>query len=251
MIDCNIWGVLNDVETAAILVQLLTSTARFHRDVPANTSNLQSHAWDRVGDVTIDQVANDLAASGWIGWATTAVLGGFWVLREVLNARGRRALIRRTKVSTLKMQLELLNESADARVRELDAIGTALRDDRPPELGALTALEERGDPLGGFVSAHLRSRAEARSQLPSTIGRVLAIQRRRAQLEREVMLGVEAPSSEIDNLRRSLDLVSVDLSNLLTTIVESPRIFVQEDEPSEAEEGDLWLAVHNTETVSD
>ena len=127
----------------------------------------------------------------WAGWVTAGFLALAWIVREVLGVREKRAAFRNVEAATLKMQLDMLNESAAARLRELQVIQNVLNLEPQPDAQALAALETSQNPVGTYAYQHVKSRSEARSQLPLTIDRLMALQARRVQLESEVALGVE------------------------------------------------------------
>lgn len=188
-------------------------------------------------------------APAWAGWVLFAVTLVVLILREFIHARSSAAERAKTQAETLKMQLEGLRESAQGYVQELTAVADALSAERVgrPTLAQIEALEAEAvsgdDQKDLSLARHLKARETARSELPRIVGRLVAVKNREAELTRDLANGVRVPETDVGDLRGRLDAVVADLGKLVQDLAESPRVFIQPEEPAQGQDGDLWYPI--------
>lgn len=188
-------------------------------------------------------------APTWAGWILFGIALAVLVLREFMHARSSAADRAKTQTETRKIQLDGLRESAEGYVKELSGVAEALSAEREgrPSIAQIEALESHAmrsaDQKDLSLARHLKAREVARQELPRIVERLIAVKAREAQLTRDLAIGVRVPDRDVSNLRMSLDSVVADLGTLVQDLAESPRVFVQLQEPAEGQDGDLWFQI--------
>jgi hypothetical protein len=185
-----------------------------------------------------------------LGWSlfVLALIGWFVHLR--LKARTDTSQARKNDLDVTRGHMELLKLSAESYQSQLNAIANALASDAQgqPSLEELERLRRREvTATGRSVLDHLLSRQKARAELPRVIGRLHEVQRRRLDIEQDIQAGLAVKDKDVRAIRADLTGISDSLSSLIQEIAESPRFFVSETPPEDANDGDLWIQPQSSE----
>jgi len=180
------------------------------------------------------------------GWALFGLTVLAWVLNHLFGWSKSRAETSKLKLEVLKLKLDALAESSATKRSQLEAISAVLNADREhPSDDAVEALA-RSLPLGRGTSSmvdHLRARQRARQELPRLIAGVLDLQEQADAVRRDVARGIVAGDHLVTEIHKTLESLSERINQVITDVATSPRIYVSSEEPSIANDGDIWLQI--------